>query len=302
MKKLFVSILSVVLAVLCTGCVFAINQVDDYEQESNKEVSFNPSFSLDVYEIEREFLNSFVVHCSIKELEKCEKQELQYNKNIGYYFIREGMSRFTVEQSVIDFIDDKEEITKYLTKNNIDAKVEYTALLIAPHTPITLYAKTDDGNFFITINEDIEDVGYVYRLYTQDEFKHKFTLKVGSLTIEGKESAIKTKVYSKSADIPLLATLKEFGAEIKEGSQHSKIKIGGKTYYIDLEKPNLYTPLKKKQNLLYQIDGGRIFVYAEGGDIMVDDATLNYILYEIGVKVEIIVDWKTANVSINKRT
>lgn len=301
MKKLFVSILSVVLAVLCTGCVFTMNQVDDYEQESNKEVSFNPSFPLDVYEIEREFLNSFVVHCSIKELEKCEKQELQHNTSAGYYFIKE-CSAFKVQQSLIDFVGDKNAITNFLAENDIKDKVQYASLFIAPHTPVTLYVKTDNSNFFITINESLEDEGYVYRLYTQDEFKEKFTLKIGSLTIEGKESDIKTKVYSKSADIPLLATLKEFGAEVKEGSRYSKMKIGGKTYYIDLEKPNLYTPLKKKQNLLYQINGGRTFVYAEDGDIMVDDATLNYILYEMGVKVEIIVDWKTANVSINKRT
>lgn len=290
-RKLCCFILIIVLGVFSTACnnKIAIPKINTHKLD------------ITAYELERETLNSFVVNCSIEDLEKCEKQELQYNKNKGYYFITEARSRFTVEQSVIDFIDDKEEITKYLTKNNIDAKVENTALIIAPHTPITLYAKTDDGNFFITINEDIEDDGYVYRLYTQDEFKEKFTLKIGSLTIKEKESTIKTKVYFKSADIPLVATLKALGAKVTEGSQPSKIMVGNATYYLDLENYNLYASSNKKQNLLYQIDGGRIFVYAENGDIMVDDATLSDILLEMGMYVEVIVDWQTANVSIRNR-
>lgn len=288
-RKLCCFILVIVLCVFSVAC------------NKNAIPKIN-TLKLDItaYELERENLNSFVVNCSIEDLEKCKKQALRYDKNTGYYFVKEA-HLFRVDQAMIDFVYDKQEITKYLTENDIDATAEYTALLIVPHTPITLYVKTDDGNFFITINEDIEDDGHVYRLYTQDEFKEKFTLKIGSLTIKEKESTIKTKVYFKSADIPLVATLKALGAEITEDSSRSKITIGNATYYLDLENLNLYASSNKKQNLLYQINGGRIFVYAENGDIMVDDATLSYILLEMGLYVEVIVDWQTANVSIRNR-
>ena len=108
----------------------------------------------------------------------------------GEVFYRGMAAPFIVNSLLINFAGDPSELKKYLAQNGITGNIKNSALFYtAPSIPMTIWVKTDQGNFFITVDEVIPDLNgpgiesnswnadkysYTYTFYKQSAYFAKF--------------------------------------------------------------------------------------------------------------------------------
>ncbi len=258
---------------------------------------------LNVYRISRKVFFDFIESPSI---------EILNTKNSGVHSypsegekIYETSGVFRIEQSVVDFVD-VESIQRYLSDNGYDVTVESVSVFKNESLPVCIWIITTKEDFAITINEKLDDYysdePYVYRLYTQAEFVDKFSRIEGKAVINGKslpDDAI-VYIYHNYAEVPLLASLECYGAEIiSNDGDIAELKLNGETYYLDLVSRNFYRDGEERDNLFHQVDGGVSYYYVLGNDMMVDDIVFRYIIEDItGVFPKVHIDRNTKIVEI----
>ena len=272
-----------------------INENDDHKQVFSKEIK--------IYRITRDILNSFLENPSYSMLKENNLFEATYPQD-GEWHITSNVTRFLVKEELIDFLGDQTKIIEFLSSENITTNIEKIALLDAPNMPLTAWINTAHGNFYITINEGIDDKGYVYRFYSQVDFDNKYIPRDGKLIVFDKEvqTTNKPKVYHNYADVSLLDVLKALGAEIEIQSETTRaINFNDTKYILNLSKKSFFKQGEENNNLLTTLDGGSFFVYTIDNELMVDTSTMRNVLYEIGIEVFLSVNSQSSSVVISRR-
>lgn len=281
------------------GCTAFFAYREHMKGETMKE-SFTGT--LEIYKINRETFYSFLEHPSIELFNVDSDNIYSYTEKENWY-ITYNITRFPIQQSLIDFAGDVKQVEQYLVENGITANIERIIVFEAPYIPITIWIKSDIEDICITINEQLEDKDYVYRIYSFYEYYEKYCCRDASFMVDGQyiTTNIPVKMYYGYADIPLTVTLEALGAQIvKEDNMSISIIIKEKKYYLNIKNALLYEDNIADVNLLYQIDGGPIFVYKNNQEIMVDSNTLSSVLYQMGVFVTIKCDAENEKVIIEQ--
>ena len=170
--------------------------------------------------------------------------------------------------------------------------------------PLTVWLKTSQENVYVTINESVDDKGYVYRFYSQVDFNNKYIPNDGKLIVFEKEIETKNKpkVYHNYADVSLMDVLKAVGAKIETQNETTRtIIFNDTTYTLNISEKSFFKQGEENNNLLTTLVGGSFFVYTEDNELMVDTATLHNVMYEIGLEVFIKVDSQNDTVVISRR-
>ncbi|MBR5320882.1 MAG: hypothetical protein IKU41_03475 [Clostridia bacterium] len=260
----------------------------------------NSSDKLKIYQIDRETFNSFIEESSLQVLTVGARNKVFYLQHNDWY-ITHSNTRFLIEEELLDFVRDKKGIESFLLEKGINTNVLDVVIFEAPYVPITVCTITDTSSIYITVNESVEDKGYVYRLYSSMEYYEKFHCKEARLVINGDTVATDTltKMYYGYADVSLVPILKCLGAEvIRVNDELTSIDINDKRYYLNIKEKFLYENGYESINLLFQVNGSPIFVYNIKNDLIVDTATLSLVLHNMGEKVFIQFDVENSTVSI----
>ncbi len=258
---------------------------------------------LNIYDISRQVFFEFIESPSV---------DILNTKNSGIHSypsegdkIYDSTGVFTIDKSFVDFVD-VESIQKYLSDNGYNTVVDGVLLFRESSLSYCIWIVTAEEDFAITINEKLDDYysdePYVYRLHTQAEFVDKFSRIEGKAVINGKslpDDAI-VYIYHNYAEVPLLASLECYGAEIiSNNGDIAELKLNGETYYLDLVSRNFYRAGEERDNLFHQVDGGVSYYYVLGNDMMVDDIVFRYIIEDItGVFPKVHIDRNTKIVEI----
>lgn len=285
-NKSLIVIIFVLVLFLMTSCNKNSVQI---ETEKGDAMKNHANFYVQIYKISRDTFESFLSKPSVETLSIVDSQSYIYPEN-GQWYVTHNVSRFPIQQSLIDFVGNQTEIESYLLQHNINGKIKNTLIFEAPYVPLTLWVQTDEENVFITINEQTEDALYVYRCYTSSDYNEKYGCVYALLNVKGKNITddVPVKMYYNYADIPFTSVLKSLGATLTwESDSKAKITFNEKIYILDVENCELYEAENKTENMLYQIDGGRIFVYPAGQELMVDSNTLVCVLEDMGENVAI---------------
>jgi len=160
---------------------------------SSLETTANPGGNqgmneITIYDLSRDIYYRFIENPSKNILEEEGIASFVYPEQ-GEVFFRDTRSPFRVNSALIDFAGDMIELKKYLAQNSIIGDIKNTALVHTAKTPMTIWEETDQGNFFISVDEvppdlnslpygpndwHAEHYSYVYSFYTQSEFLEKF--------------------------------------------------------------------------------------------------------------------------------
>lgn len=258
---------------------------------------------LNIYDISREVFFEFIENPSIEILNTQNRGVHSYPTE-GDEIIN-GSMMFTIDQSFENFVN-IESIQCFLSDNGYNAAVENVSIFVASSLSVCIWIETTEDDFVITVNESMDDWFsdelYVYRLYTEEEFCDKFSREEGTAIVNGTELSSDSTVYiyHSYAEVPLLASLECYGAEIiSNNGDIAELKLNGETYYLDLVSRNFYRDGEERDNLFHQVDGGVSYYYVLGNDMMVDDIVFRYIIEDItGVFPGVHIDRNTKIVEI----
>ena len=151
-------------------------------------------------------------------------------------------SNVPVSRQLINFVGNTKEIEKYLAKNGVNGKAEEIFILNYAAIPATITATVNGENYFITINEgafaDIYNTSY--KFYDSAAYAEKFAPKAATVIVEGNILSAGATMHYRGTDLPLLAILRELGAEV-EWLSESLISViyEGAEYNIDTEEETL---------------------------------------------------------------
>ncbi len=276
-KKSFIGLISGNDKMNNTNSNKSTGNISDYRQ------IFEGEFK--IYKISRDSFNLFLEDFQHSSLRK-DFEEYKY-PDYGEWYITYGVSRFPIRNTLLDFIGNKSNIEKYLSQNGVNTTIEDMAVFEAPYVPLTIWVKTTTGNFYITINEDPDDELYVYRFYTESAYCEKYKCVEGKLIVNGNEmKGISTKIYNNCAEVPLVTVIEALGGNISfQSDTEVNIYFNGKAYYLDIENKNLFALKNKGENLLYNVAGGLTFISSIEKELIVDDAVLKCVLYDMGADV-----------------
>lgn len=306
MKKIkFIAVILVVL-MFFSGCTIALKD-DDLVTENTTTVNYIEKYSdfdvkedyrlvfdgeIIIYKINRDVFNCFMktqLHTILKD--EYESKNI-YPKD-GKWFSTMDATRIEINDNLISFVSNKDKIKEYLSSNGVTDDVDNMAMFDASGCPLTLWLSAGGRSYFVTIGEETTQIPpYEYKFYSGEEYVEKYGRKKGEIYLNGKliETEIVPDVYYKYADVPLLCVLKNLGAEIEYEENMVNIKINGGKYILDLEDMSLYNKHNKDKGNLLHINGGPVFVYRSGDELMVDTATLHYVLSCIDAKSYIKID------------
>lgn len=284
------------------GSDITANSTGSKTSDATESADYKQIFSgeIRIYQISRDGFNLFLQNPSHNSLLDDSFSSFSYPES-GEWYITYNTARFPVQKQLIDFVGNSKEIQKYLNQNGVSGEIENMAVFDAPNVPITLWVKTTAENIYITINQEPEDTGYVYRLYSQKNFNEKYACKDCKLLVKGNKvtSENPPKLYYNYADLPLIAVMEALGAQVNRRSETStEIVFNDKTYLLNTYERTFYEAGNKTDNLLNKVDGGSTFVYSVGNELMVDNTTLCSVLSDMGEKITVKFDTENKVVAI----
>lgn len=241
-----------------------------------------------IYAINRESFYDFLEDPSTEIFETEHVEKYPYPKD-GKWYITQNTTQFRVQNSLINFVGNNTKIQEYLAQYGVMSEIKNVRFFDTPYVPKTIWVETATEDVFITVNEEVADEPYVYRFYTLSEYTQRHCCIDATLTVRGKviETSVPVKLHSSTADVPLIPVLKALGGEVEETEEQVQITINGKLFYLDKVGYNLYEFGNETENLLYQVDGGKIYIYWVDRELVVDNAVLISVLRSIGISDEI---------------
>ena len=293
----------IVMLAFFSGCtVFTGSETTKKDISGNDDHSnVNSHNDFVIYKITEDTIDLFVEKGEFALIKDEAVSLYVYSDSVPWY-VSWNASRFIIKQELLGFIGDFSNLEKYLSRHGIVDNIETLAVFEAPNTPITIWVKTSNEKYFITINEKTNDKPYVYRFYTQKEYCEKYGSKRAGLIVKGKRvtSEYQASLYFKHAHIPFITVLQELGAKIDWKTEtYAEIEYNLMDYFLDLTVPNFYMSGKENENLLYKIDGSPVCLYAYDKELMVDDITLQYVLQCMGEKVTVKLNENNLTVKVN---
>lgn len=257
---------------------------------------------LNIYSISREVFLAFIENPSIEMLNEKNRGVHSYPSE-GEYMIDITM-RYTIDEALNSFVN-KESIQAYLSDNGYDVVVEDIAMFWEGNNNKSIWIDAVEQDFYITVGWDYSNDKRVYEIYTADKYKDEFSRIEGKVIVNGTDLTGNSTafIYHDYAEVPLLASLECYGAEIiSNNGDIAELKLNGETYYLDLTQRKLYRDGEKRSNLLLQVDGGISYYYVLGNDMMVDDTIFRYIIEDItGVFPKVYIDRNTKVVEITNQ-
>ena len=149
-----------------------------------------------------------------------------------------------VYSSLIDFVNDKENLTTLFAENGVEAReFEETAVFYTPNIPVTIWLRTNQENYFITINRNEEfydgndDNPYTYKLYSYFDYCDKYGVKDGKLLINGEDitQGNYVKIYTYGAYLPLRAVMEKLGVKVDWDTEKNvaRLTINGEDFILN---------------------------------------------------------------------
>lgn len=295
-----------VILIFTQGCTYKSLSVKPEKSEVNNTSEISSNVILDdmiIYKVTEDVFERFIENVDINILENESVNMYTYSETDPWY-ITWNANRFLVDDLLMDFVCEHSMVEEYLSANGIIETVEALAVFEAPYVPITICVKTNSNNYFITINEELKDKSYTYRMYDDISYYEKYSGKEADLIINGdKINADYVSVYYNYACIPLVPVIKSFGADVTwQSDTNAEILINGESYYLDITVPTLYKQGEKNNNLLYCIDGGPTIIFDSNKELIVDQYVLRSVLYDLGEDVIIKRNFNSSIIEINNRT
>ena len=236
--------------------------------------------SITFYTIWRDDFLNYLQAPSLDILKQKNEASQTVSKSGEKYYVYE-LWGFLVTDEMLAFWGDTQKVCEYLSKDASSEKPEYMAVLDTPRVPLTLSVKFASEAYYITVEKNEDTSKYEYAKYTQNEYNGIYGCKTGDLTVGTKTFEDAAKIYNGYADIPLTVVLKALGATVSPIDENkASVSYNSKTYTVTFDRPSV-SLTGQGENILH-IDGGVTFVYSEGKDIMLDNATLSHVLHKMG--------------------
>ncbi len=203
-----------------------------------------------------------------------------------------GELRSIITPTLFDFVTQKANLQSYLADNEVNAKVKDAVLIDSFGSPMTIWIKTDDKDYYIVIERftygsySYEDDISKYELFTHEEYTTFFSIKPASLLVNGELIGDEkpAKLYSYYADIPLVMVLESLGATVSwQDATNATIVFNDKTFKLNLSEqkssgqniaylPTLYeTGSDDGLDLLFLVHGGYVFIEAVDKEVYMDN-------------------------------
>lgn len=282
--KAKISIILIISIFLLSGCTNINNGQKNTDLSNSKTDSIQERLA--IYQIDSDTFDRLLESNSFTSIESVAVKYYSYPKDGNNYITYDAL-RLEITD---DFINNTTALEKHLADNGIYDTVEHAIIFEAPHTPISIWIKTDVNTHFITVNEDFED-NSIYKLYSQSDYIKKYKSQELLLTINNNPtSSNKTvKAYYKHAQLPLLEILSSCNAKIKwKNEKQVNITIDKTNYLLDVKNNSLYKKHDKKNNILYECNGGGPYnMYFSDKEYYVDSDTLQYVMLKLGQKINI---------------
>lgn len=259
------------------------------------------SSEIEIYTVSRDFFNSFLESPSMDMLDSNKLQRFVYSKGDRWH-IRNGATRFELRESFIDFVGNEAELKKFLAKNEMVSDFQNVVIIDAPNVPLTIWVDTVEEDVYVTINVE-SDGEYTYKCYTACDYVDEYGLTYAALNINGIDvgSANPSKIYSNYAEVPFITVLESLGATFSyQADRNIEICFNERLYILNIDKLELYETGKEKTNMLNK-DGGYVFVYPDGNELMIDSFTLNTVLRMMDEPITITCDKANKVVLINQQ-
>lgn len=297
----------VLLMLLLSGCadsktteLKAKNYSDsDISGAKNEELSqcrsSNMQFEdVEIYKICRDEFYKFLKNPNSDNLKNGAYETYRYSES-GENYQTSACALFKVKKAFLDFLTDYGNVQKYLSEKGTECLVRSLAVFDAPHIPITIFVSTDNNPVYLTVNEEYDDSGYVYRLYTESEYYEKFKSTNGTLKVNDKEIlGTNVKIYYNYAEVPFIEVCKALGANVRRTKKETAdIDFEGQKYVLDMNNNSL-SKIGENENLFDTVcGGGPYFKYSADGDFYVDNETLTCAFFEMDKRIQ--VDLKTSD-------
>lgn len=306
--KLTIHLFVLILILLLSGC--ANNKTkgksDDVSSAvRSKTVSENEdkmlkAGSIEILQISRDVFYKFLENNMGIDLRENASKVYKYSEGGGNYQTS-AVTLFKIEKEFVDFVGNKASVQEYLAGKGIKSNVEDILLFDAHHIPLTIFIKTTNEKFFLTINENYDDIGFNYRFYGQSEYFEKYKIKNCRLKVNGNDiiNSKNIKLYNNYADLPFTLICDALGAKVDwENEIFVKIILNGKTYELDAVNCRLCR--KNDGNDLFDLISGDspYYKYLSGGEFYADSNTVECVLHDMGENVEISFDTKNNIVEI----
>jgi len=225
-------------------------------------------------------------------------------KNFHTYSGISRINNLPVYESFINFLASTSNIGQYLEMEGITNVIvkDYYVFTVKRdsafsdefNVPLTAYLETNEGNFFITLNEydyiwengyhsypDMNEINamgdsedYIYKLYKAQDYINKYQLKNGILKVNGQAlNGDQPKFLANSAYIPLRDVLESLGCEIDWNGDSREILLtaGKNKMTLKLEDNGLMGIVDSKGNVnewaspithyVYDIFDGKTYLY-----------------------------------------
>jgi len=208
----------------------------------------------------------------------------------------------TINNILLNFVGNKNEIGKYLKQNGITGNIESIIILaVYDYSPRTIWVEVDQENYFITIDEmyNINEETNVYRIYNHSEYYEKFKVKDGKLIVNGKDitSDNYIKIHYRYAEFPLVETIKALGAKVEWQSKTTAlVTYNNKKYIIDTIEYS-FAEIGSIDNIIETPPGGYSFYQVIGDDFILDSDLMKYVVNYMGANINI--DYENLTITIN---
>ena len=159
-------------------------------------------------------------------------------------------------------------------------------LLVTQFRPMTLWVKTQNRPYYITIDQTSN--GFfspqnVYHLYGYDDYFELFSKKEAQLIIDGYPCELNTAIslYHNNAVLPLCEVLRVMGAQIDAMDEAGvwQVTVNGSSYVLNSQQCTL-TSLEDPNaiDLLLPLPGGSRYYIAGENELLIDNVTANTLL------------------------
>jgi len=212
----------------------------------------------------------------------------------------------SVYSTFLDFVGSKEVLQEFLVENGIAGEVESAIIFEMQRMPVTIWAKMEQEDFFITVNEKFDDYShsnpseYVYRLYSYLDYYDKFGIKDGKLFINGKDitEGNYVKVHYSGAYIPFRAIMENLGAKIDWDTENNEalLNCNGKGYILETETFSL-VEVGTSVNILILPPGGYYYCQIINDRIIMNDQAMQTIIRLMEAKINVNYDELAININ-----
>jgi len=283
------AIILLISALLLFSCIIFIHQSLKAKENPSMNNTINDSFQEEfaIYQINSDAFDSLLENDSFENIENFSLKRYSYPED-GENYITYNVTPFNITSDFVNFITNKSILEEYLSIDNTNETINHVVVFEAPYAPVSIWIKTDRSTYFLTVNDD--EFQFTYSAYSQSDYIKKYKSQFYTLKINNENSNNRLiKTYYKHTELPLLEILTFYDSTIEwKNKTQVNISINNQTFVLDVKNNLLYKKHDKKNNILTGCNGGGPYnMYFSDGEYYVDSDTLQYIMLELGQRINI---------------